>query len=115
MRAIMEGVEKTRRVPLPIAAAVFVSSAITVSVCLSGISLLATGYIDEKTFKYRGEQTEFWYSVHAGYGVDMLGTDKAKGFRIYTDEKYIKTATLTKVAYYPKKTAFPIRCVMDKE
>ena len=81
----------------------------------AGISLLATGYIDEKTFKYRGEQTEFWYSVHAGYGVDMLGTDKAKGFRIYTDEKYIKTATLTKVAYYPKKTAFPIRCVMDKE
>ena len=50
-----------------------------------------------------------------GYGVDMLGTDKAKGFRIYTDEKYIKTATLTNVAYYPKKTAFPIRCVMDKE
>lgn len=81
----------------------------------AGISLLATGYIDEKTFKYRGEQTEFWYSVHAGYGVDMLGTDKAKGFRIYTDEKYIKTATLTNVAYYPKKTAFPIRCVMDKE
>ncbi len=79
----------------------------------TGISLMATGYVQNDSFVYRGEQTAFWYSVYAGQGVDSIGAVIALEGGVLATKRNPNAVWMGgKTA---KKTAFPIRCVMDKE
>lgn len=79
----------------------------------TGISLMATGYVQNDSFVYRGEQTAFWYSVIAGQGVDSIGAAIALEGGILATKSNPKAVWMA--GKTTKKTAFPIRCVMDKE
>ena len=79
----------------------------------TGISLMATGYVQNDSFVYRGEQTAFWYSVIAGQGVDSIGAAIALEGGILATKSNPKAVWMA--GKTTKETAFPIRCVMDKE
>ena len=79
----------------------------------TGISLMATGYVQNDSFVYLGEQTAFWYSVIAGQGVDSIGAAIALEGGILATKSNPKAVWMA--GKTTKETAFPIRCVMDKE
>ena len=79
----------------------------------TGISLMATGYVQNDSFVNLGEQTAFWYSVIAGQGVDSIGAAIALEGGILATKSNPKAVWMA--GKTTKETAFPIRCVMDKE
>lgn len=79
----------------------------------TGMSLMATGYVQNDSFVYLGEQTAFWYSVIAGQGVDSIGAAIALEGGILATKSNPKAVWMA--GKTTKETAFPIRCVMDKE